>query len=163
MFFSDSGCLPFWTLRKYNLVANKALGQNFLVESDIATFIVDSANISKDTCVIEIGPGLGALTEIALEKAGLVMAFEIDANMVKILTETFKEKDNFILTNIDFLKVDIEKLIKEAEEADLLNDYGLYMNLADAIDSQGKKEVSNHVITETEWKRLTRRYCLWLS
>ena len=63
-----------------------------MVESDIATFIVDSANISKDTCVIEIGPGLGALTEIALEKAGLVMAFEIDANMVKILTETFKEK-----------------------------------------------------------------------
>ena len=101
------------TLRKNNLVANKSLGQNFLVESDIATFIVDSANISKDTCVIEIGPGLGALTEIALEKAGLVMAFEIDANMVKILTETFKEKDNFILTNIDFLKVDIENGNKE--------------------------------------------------
>ena len=104
------------TLRKNNLVANKSLGQNFLVESDIATFIVDSANISKDTCVIEIGPGLGALTEIALEKADLVMAFEIDANMVKILTETFKEKENFILTNIDFLKVDIEKLIKNLDE-----------------------------------------------
>lgn len=123
------------TLRKNNLVANKSLGQNFLVESDIATFIVDSANISKDTCVIEIGPGLGALTEIALEKAGLVMAFEIDANMVKILTETFKEKDNFILTNIDFLKVDIEKLIKEINDKGF-NDIVVLSNLPYYITSK---------------------------
>lgn len=62
---------------------------------------------------------------------------------------------------IDFeLSITMEDLVNKAEEADLLDDYGLYMNLADAIDSQGKKEVSNHVITETEWKRLTRRYCL---
>ena len=123
------------TLRKNNLVANKSLGQNFLVESDIATFIVDSANISKETCVIEIGPGLGALTEIALEKAGLVMAFEIDANMVKILTETFKEKENFILTNIDFLKVDIEKLIKEINDKGF-NDIVVLSNLPYYITSK---------------------------
>lgn len=62
---------------------------------------------------------------------------------------------------IDFeLSITMEDLVNKAEEADLLDDYGLYMNLADAIDSQGKKEVSNHVITETEWKKLTRRYCL---
>ncbi len=62
---------------------------------------------------------------------------------------------------IDFeLSITMEDLVNKAEEADLLEDYGLYMNLADAIDSQGKKEVSNHIITETEWKRLTRRYCL---
>ena len=73
------------TLKANNLVANKSLGQNFLVESEIAIEIVNSANIDKDTCVIEIGPGLGALTEIALEKAGLVKAFEIDKNMVNIL------------------------------------------------------------------------------
>ena len=62
---------------------------------------------------------------------------------------------------IDFeLSVTMEDLINKAEEADILDDYGLYMNLADAIDSQGKKEASQHIITETEWRTLTRRYCL---
>ena len=62
---------------------------------------------------------------------------------------------------IDFeLSITMEDLINKAEEADILDDYGLYMNLADAIDSQGKKEASQHIITETEWRILTRRYCL---
>ena len=62
---------------------------------------------------------------------------------------------------IDFeLSITMEDLINKAEEADMLDDYGLYMNLADAIDSQGKKEASQHIITETEWRILTRRYCL---
>lgn len=62
---------------------------------------------------------------------------------------------------IDFeLSITMEDLINKAEEADILDDYGLYMNLADAIDSQGKKEASQHIITETEWRMLTRRYCL---
>ena len=62
---------------------------------------------------------------------------------------------------IDFeLSITMEDLVNKAEEADLLDDYGLYMNLADAIDSQGKKEVTNHIITENEWRRLARRYCL---
>lgn len=62
---------------------------------------------------------------------------------------------------IDFeLSITMEDLINKAEEADILDDYGLYMNLADAIDSQGKKEASQHIITETQWRILTRRYCL---
>ena len=62
---------------------------------------------------------------------------------------------------IDFeLSITMANLVNKAEEADILDDYGLYMNLADAIDSQGKKEASQRIITETEWKKLTRRYCL---
>lgn len=62
---------------------------------------------------------------------------------------------------IDFeLSITMTYLVNKAEEADILDDYGLYMNLAYAIDSQGKKEASQHIITETEWKKLTRRYCL---
>ena len=62
---------------------------------------------------------------------------------------------------IDFeLSITMADLVNKAEEADILDDYGLYMNLADAIDSQGKKEASQRIITETEWKKLTRRYCL---
>ena len=104
------------TLKANNLVANKSLGQNFLVEENIAREIVESANITSSTCVVEIGPGLGALTEFALEKACLVMAFEIDANMVSILNKTFNEKENFIISNIDFLKVKIEQLIEEINQ-----------------------------------------------
>ena len=62
---------------------------------------------------------------------------------------------------IDFeLSKTMQDLINRAEEADYLDDYGLYMNIADAIDSQGKNETTHHVIRETEWKLLTRRYCL---
>ena len=70
---------------------------------------------------------------------------------------------NFINNNIliDFdLSPKIKKLIKEAEEADLMNDYGLYMNLADAIDAQAKKEVSHHELKESQWNKLIMRYCL---
>ena len=101
------------TLKANNLVANKSLGQNFLVESDIAEYIVNSANITSNTCVIEIGPGLGALTEFALKQAGLLMAFEIDNNMVKILSKTFENQTNFELNNIDFLKVKLEEVIED--------------------------------------------------
>ena len=104
------------TLKANNLVANKALGQNFLVEEHIASEIADSANITKNTCVIEIGPGLGALTEFVVKKAGLVRAFEIDANMVAILNKTFLNTNNLEINNIDFLKVNIETLIKEINE-----------------------------------------------
>ena len=103
------------TLKANNLVANKSLGQNFLVESDIAEYIVNSANITSNTCVIEIGPGLGALTEFAVKQAGLVMAFEIDSNMVKILNETFKGHQNIVINNIDFLKVKLEEVIADIQ------------------------------------------------
>ena len=62
---------------------------------------------------------------------------------------------------IDFsLSKTMQDLVDKAEKADILNDYGLYMNVADAIDSQGKKEVTHHILSESEWKKLTRRYCL---
>ena len=54
----------------------------------------------------------------------------------------------------------MQALVDEAEKADVMNDYGLYMNIADAIDSQGKKETTHHILRESEWKKLTRRYCI---
>ena len=62
---------------------------------------------------------------------------------------------------IDFeLSKTMQELVDEAEKADILDDYGLYMNIVDAIDSQGKKETKNHILRESQWKQLTRRYCL---
>ena len=68
--------------------------------------------------------------------------------------------NNDILIDFD-LSPKIERLTKEAEEADLLNDYGLYMNLAYAIDAEAKKEVSNNNLKESQWNKLAKRYCLW--
>ena len=62
---------------------------------------------------------------------------------------------------IDFsLSKTMQNLVDEAEKAEILNDYGLYMNIADAIDSQGKKETTHHILRESEWKKITKRYCL---
>ena len=62
---------------------------------------------------------------------------------------------------IDFeLSKTMQALVEDAEKADILEDYGLYMNIADAIDSQGKKETTHHILRESDWKKLTRRYCL---
>lgn len=103
-------------LKNNNLVANKALGQNFLIEDEIAKYITNNADVDKETFVIEIGPGLGALTEYLVTIAGMVRAFEIDSNMVKILEGAFKETNNFEIVNIDFLKVDFKKLIDDIHQ-----------------------------------------------
>ena len=100
-------------LKKYNIRANKKLGQNFLIDDDAINKIVSSAKINKDDLVIEIGPGLGTLTSKLLEKAGKVIAIELDERMVKILTDRFKLYNNFELINEDVLKVDLKKIISE--------------------------------------------------
>ena len=81
-----------------------------------------------------------------------------------ILEDIYRTHEYRFINNdieIDFaLSKTMQNLVDEAEKADILNDYGLYMNIADAIDSQAKKEVNHHVLRESEWKKLTRRYCL---
>lgn len=104
------------TLKKYHLKANKALGQNFLVESQIAQEIVDQMGIEEDTIVIEIGPGLGSLTEILVTKAKAVYAFEIDEHMVEILKDVFSSQSNLTIIHEDFLKVDLPQFLKELKE-----------------------------------------------
>ena len=100
-------------LKKYGISANKSLGQNFLINDEVVQGIVDKAEISKDDLVIEIGPGLGTLTKELLEKAGKVIAIELDTRMIEILTDRFKLYSNFELINEDVLKVDLSKLIQD--------------------------------------------------
>lgn len=100
-------------LKKYGISANKSLGQNFLVSDETIEKIVESANISKEDLIIEIGPGLGTLTKELLEKAGKVIAIELDKRMIEILTERFKLYNTFELINEDVLQVDLNNLIKE--------------------------------------------------
>lgn len=100
-------------LNMYGLKAKKRFGQNFLVDENIINRSVDESNITNDDIVIEIGPGLGNLTEILLEKAKLVIAFEIDEDMIRVLNGRFKDSSNFILINKDVLQVNIKEILKE--------------------------------------------------
>ena len=100
-------------LKKYNIKANKKLGQNFLVDDNVINNAVEAAELSKSSLVIEIGPGLGTLTTKLLEKAGKVIAVELDERMVKILNERFSLYDNFTLINDDILKVNLKEIISE--------------------------------------------------
>ena len=105
-----------YIIGKYNILANKSLGQNFLINDEIIEKIVDSANILEEDLIIEIGPGLGTLTNRILEKAGKVIAIELDKRMVKILEDRFSLYNNFELINDDILKVDLKKLIQKEKE-----------------------------------------------
>ena len=96
---------------KYHITANKNLGQNFLIDDDTVSGIVDAANVSKDDLIIEIGPGLGTLTKELLDRAGKVICIELDKRMIEILNDRFSMYDNFKVLNDDVLKVDLKTLI----------------------------------------------------
>lgn len=85
----------------------KKFGQNFIIDQNVLNAIVDASLIDKDTCVVEIGPGLGSLTEILIKRAKKVMSFEIDKDLIPILNHNLGQYDNFILVNEDILNIDI--------------------------------------------------------
>ena len=97
------------TLNDNKLYAKKKFGQNFLTDQNILSNIVDSANIDNNTLVIEIGPGLGALTERLCQKAGFVLAYEIDSDLLPILDKNLEEFNNYNIINKDILEVDINE------------------------------------------------------
>lgn len=103
-------------MKKYKIRANKALGQNFLINQQVVDTIVESSQITKQDLVIEIGPGLGTLTKELLEKAGKVICIELDKKMIKILTDRFSLYKNFELIHGDVLKIKLNKIIKEEKE-----------------------------------------------
>ena len=100
-------------LKKYNFSIQKKYGQNFLIDDNILSGIVSAAEVTKDDIVLEIGPGLGALTGQLCRAAGQVIAVEVDKMLIPILGETMQDYDNFTLVNEDILKVDIEALIAD--------------------------------------------------
>ena len=100
-------------MKKYNIRANKSLGQNFLISEQVVNEIVESSKIDKEDLVIEIGPGLGTLTKYLLEKAGKVIGIELDKKMVEILQDKFKLYNNFELYQQDVLKIGLKNLIKK--------------------------------------------------
>ena len=100
-------------LQKYDFHFQKKFGQNFLIDTHVLERIVESSDISKDDFVLEIGPGIGTMTQYLCEHAGKVMAVEIDKNLLPILADTLKEYDNVTVVNEDILKLDIGKIAQE--------------------------------------------------
>lgn len=103
-------------LKKYNFNFQKRFGQNFLIDSHILEKIIASAEIVKDDCVLEIGPGIGTMTQYLAESAGEVIAVEIDKALIPILEDTLSSYDNVTVINEDILKVDIKKLVEEKNQ-----------------------------------------------
>lgn len=100
-------------MKKYNITANKSLGQNFLVDDESIEKIVEASDLTTDDLVIEIGPGLGTLTQKLLEKAKKVIAIELDKKMIKVLQDRFLLYTNLEIINEDVLKVDLKEVIEK--------------------------------------------------
>lgn len=102
-------------IKKYNFAFQKRFGQNFLIDAHVVNKIVAAADITKDDIVLEIGPGIGTMTQYLAEAAGHVYAVEIDKNLLPVLDETLSEYDNVTVVNNDILKVDIRELVGDRE------------------------------------------------
>ena len=100
-------------LNKYHFVFQKKYGQNFLIDPHVLDKIVQAAGITKEDMVLEIGPGIGTLTQYLCENAREVAAIEIDKTLIPILEDTLAPYDNVTVINEDILKVDINKLVEE--------------------------------------------------
>lgn len=155
-------------LNRYNLKAKKKFGQNFLVDENVLDNIVNGSDITSEDVVIEIGPGLGNLTEKLLEKARKVIAFEIDKDMCEILENRFQNVSNFILLNEDVLKVDIKEVLSkygvENEKVKLVANLPYYIttpimfkifentNCIDSMTIMVQKEVADRIVAKTKSK-----------
>ena len=100
-------------IQKYQFAFQMGFGENFLIDAHVLEKIVSAAGITKDDCVLEIGPGIGTMTQYLAESAGQVIAVEIDTNLLPILADTLKDYSNVKVINQDILKVDINELVKE--------------------------------------------------
>ncbi|MGN0347468.1 MAG: 16S rRNA (adenine(1518)-N(6)/adenine(1519)-N(6))-dimethyltransferase RsmA [Lachnospiraceae bacterium] len=100
-------------IEKHNFQFRKKFGQNFLVDQSMLEKIIHSAEITKEDCVLEIGPGIGTMTQYLAEQAGHVVTVEIDSDLIPILQDTLGDYDNVTIINKDILKVDLNALAKE--------------------------------------------------
>lgn len=103
-------------LQKYQFSSQKKFGQNFLIDAHVLDKIIRAADIGKDDMVLEIGPGIGTMTQYLAEAAGKVIAVEIDRNLIPILQDTLDGYENVRLINEDVLKLDLRKLVQEENE-----------------------------------------------
>ncbi len=154
------------TIKASKIELKKSLGQNFLTDVNIVRKIVNAAKVDKETSVIEIGPGIGALTEILLEDANDVTAVEIDQRLIPILEQTFSE-DNFQVINEDFLKIEPDYLqtLVQKEKVKVVANLPYYITTAiitkilldmpfiDELYIMVQKEVAERIAADSKTKK----------
>ena len=118
-----------YLMKKYKIRANKSLGQNVLINSEVVENIVNCSEITNEDMVIEIGPGLGTLTKYLLDKAGKVLCVELDSKMIKILEDRFSIYDNFEIINADVLKLNLNDIISENKKQGKIKNVKVVANL----------------------------------
>lgn len=114
-------------VKKHNFRFTKSLGQNFLTDESVLSDIVNAAEVTENDFIIEIGPGVGTLTEKLLEKAKAVCAVELDSSLIPILEEELKEYDNFSLVHKDALKVDFNEIIGDEKSVKIVANLPYYV------------------------------------
>ncbi len=114
-------------IKKYNFAFQKRFGQNFLIDGHVIEKIIKAADITKDDIVLEIGPGIGTMTQYLAEAAEKVYAVEIDKNLIPVLAETLAEYENVTIINDDILKVDIKSLIPDDREIKVVANLPYYI------------------------------------
>lgn len=148
---------------KFGFRFSKSLGQNFLIDKDVIDSIVEGAGITEDDLVIEIGPGIGVLTQAAAERAGKVVSVEIDRNLIEIMKFTLDGLTNVKIVNDNILKTDVNKLIQEElgdlKHVKILGNLPYYITtpiimnlltghvLAESITVMMQKEVGDRIIS----------------
>lgn len=100
-------------IKKYNIKLQKKFGQNFLIDTHVLEKIINASGVTKNDFVLEIGPGIGTMTQYLCENAREVMAVEIDSNLIPVLSDTLSAYDNVTVINSDILKLDINKIVNE--------------------------------------------------
>lgn len=100
-------------MQKHGVTFNKGLGQNFLVDSEVCPYMAEAAELDENTCVIEIGPGVGVLTAELAKRAGKVLSFEVDNRLLPVLKETLADFDNVEIINEDVMKANLPQIIDE--------------------------------------------------
>lgn len=100
-------------IKKHDFKIAKKFGQNFLVDEGVLRGIIDGSELTKEDCVLEIGPGMGVMTQVLCEKAGKVLAVEIDRELIPILKVSLFGYDNVKVINEDVLKLDLKKVLEE--------------------------------------------------
>ena len=103
-------------LKKYQFTIQKKFGQNFLIDGNIIDKIIDAAHITKDDMVIEVGPGIGTMSQYLCERAGKVLVVEIDKKLIPILEGTLSEYSNVTILNQDILKVNLQEIIRDMNQ-----------------------------------------------
>lgn len=164
-------------VEKYGFRFSKSLGQNFLIDNSVLMDIVNSANVTEEDTVIEIGPGVGTLTRELLKKAKKVYAIELDSDLIPILTEELKEFDNFELIHKDALKVNFNEIIGEEKNVKLVANLPYYVTTPiisrllnggynfDSLTIMIQKEVGERIAAEPDTKEygslsiLVQYYC----